>query len=446
MACALALLAAMPGVAITAPGDHHGVCTITAFGAVGGNRSSDAVANAAAVQAAFAACDRVRVPPGVFKIAPIELPSHSTLWLDSGASLVGSDVWQDYGVTYFMPRMGEALQMKPLLSATNATNVTVTGGNGTIDGNGWFAWPATNWSSPECGIHKHCAPDVFFGNASHKLRPPHAVTFIRSTAVSVVNVTITNPAFWGLQHFYCNDSFQSHVTILAPRWTREIAGFMPWSVLRYTVLDSYVAVGDDAVAIMSGRDATTAEVIFRRLFVRGRSVAIGSADFGNVTDVLFDDCTIGDDGGSSPWAFKIKMHVNVASHVSGIVIRNTRFGNITSNSWQDPGGDGGTAIQMGMNYGNVPIDPRAGQPTISNISFINVTATQTRTVASLAGASPHSIARLYFVGCNFHATSPTPWTLTNVDTSTCTSVQTTPPFPVGTPTLGTDYTPLILKG
>ena len=72
--------------------------------------------------------------------------------------------------------------------------------------------------------------------------------------------------------------------------------------------------------------------------------------------------TIGDDQGSSPWAFKIKMHLNVPSHVSGLRIVNTKFGNITSNTWQDPGDDGGTAIQMGMNYAGVPVDPTKGQP------------------------------------------------------------------------------------
>ena len=289
-----------------------GNCSITDFGAVAGNRSSDARANAAALQAALASCELVRVPAGAFKLLPVRLPSHRVLFLDAGASLVGSEAWQDYGVTRFLPPMGSQQQLRPLISATNATNVTITGQNGTIDGNGWFAWPAANWSDPECGERRRCEGSVFFGGPAQHLRPPHLLTFVGCSGIVLRNLTVRNPPFWGVQHFWCNASVAEHVTILAPRWTRQIAGFMPWSVLDYRVSDSYVHVGDDAVAIMSGADGAgvqrpSARLVFERLFVRGRSVAIGSADTGNVSDVLFDSCTIGDDEGSSPWAFKIKV-------------------------------------------------------------------------------------------------------------------------------------------
>eukprot|EP00035_Acanthoeca_spectabilis_P038965 m.57811 g.57811 ORF g.57811 m.57811 type:complete len:472 (+) comp9377_c0_seq1:1197-2612(+) len=409
-------------------------CKITDFGAKCGNSTADAHTNTAAIERALAQCSTVVVPPGAFKVLPFAIPSHRVLYLESSGVLVGSDVWQDYGVTGFLPHMGTALQLKPLISAVNATNITISGSNGTIDGNGWFAWPSSNWSSTDCGLHNRCSGSTFFGNTTHPIRPPHTLTFVGCTHISIRNVTLTNPAFWGLQHFYCNDSIHSHVTILAPRWTREIAGFMPWSVVNYSVVDSYVAVGDDALAIMSGNDAAghllpTTNLTFTRLFVLGRSVAIGSADFGNVSNIVFDECTIGDDEGSSPWAFKIKMHVNVPSHVSNILFRNTKFGKISNNTWQDPGDAGGTAILMGMNYGNVPVDRTKGQPTIFNISFINVSATHTTTVASLVGALPNSIQRLHFDNCNFKATSQRPWELSNVDIPSCTSVDTVPEFP-----------------
>lgn len=316
---------------------------------------------------------------------------------------------------------------------------------------GWFAWPSANWSSPDCGLYQRCVAEVTFG--PQLLKPPHLVTFTRSSGIDLRNITLTNPAFWGLQHFFCNDSYAGALTILAPRWTRQIAGFMPFSVRNYTVEHSYVHVGDDAVAIMSGPDwknrscgsdptsqcavdlaspRETAGVIFRNLFVRGRSVAIGSEDFGNVTNVLFDKCTIGDDYGSCPWAFKIKMHVNVGCYVGDVVIRDTRFGNIRNNTWQDPGNDGGTALLMGMSYGSDgKPDPRLPQPRLGNISFINVTANSTRLAGNLAGAE-HDIFGLHFRDCHFHATDPKPWSLHAVDTNSCTSVRSTPPFPTTT--------------
>lgn len=124
------LMAVAAVVAAAAATDTDTGCSITEFGAVAGNRSADARANADAIQTALTRCQFVRVPAGAFKILPVLIPSHRVLYLDAGASLVGSDVWGDYGVTYFMPRMGNSLQLRPLLSTFNATNVTITGGNG----------------------------------------------------------------------------------------------------------------------------------------------------------------------------------------------------------------------------------------------------------------------------------------------------------------------------
>merc|ERR1712048_1498063 len=83
-----------------------------------------------------------------------------------------------------------------------------------------------------------------------------------------------------------------------------------------------------------------------------------------------------------------------------------------------------------MSYSSHPVDPTMPQPRISNISFINVTATKTRVVAGLTGAF-HPIEGLHFESCNFHATSEEPWVLNGVDVESCSSVATTPAFPGG---------------
>lgn len=435
-----------------ANGEINASCSITDTGAVPGNRTTDVQANTVAVQRALDSCAHIIVPAGVFKLGPVTLRSHSVLELAAGASLTGSDLWTDYlPAVHFMPPMGNSgtqpqmLQLTPLISARFAVNVSITGANGTIDGNGWFAWPSANWSSPDCGLHNRCAGPTYFG--SPPMRPPHTLTFTHCSNVTLSNVTVSNPAYWGIQHFFSNDTSMSAVTILAPRWTREIAGFMPFSVLRYDVADSYVAVGDDAVALMSGPDWAdpagcaaadrcpvanwswpTRGATFRRLFVLGRSVAIGSEDFGNVTDVLFDDCTIGDDAGSAPWAFKVKMHSNVGCYVGDITVQNTKLGRISNNTWQDPGIAGGTAILMALSYNDPPVNPSLPQPSLGNVSFVNVTATECVNAGGLTGGL-NPIAGLHFKNCAFRASAAAPWRLSNVSVDTCTSVNTTPPFP-----------------
>ena len=52
----------------------------------------------------------------------------------------------------------------------------------------------------------------------------------------------------------------------------------------------------------------SARTLVRDSNIISRNVAIGSSVLGNVTDVVVQDCAIGDDSGSSPWAIKIKTH------------------------------------------------------------------------------------------------------------------------------------------
>lgn len=84
-------------------------CAITDFGARAGNDTADAPLNAAAVQRALASCELVVVPAGVWKLAPVSIPSNTTLWLEQGAVLAGSDEWTHYlPAVHFMPPLGNS--------------------------------------------------------------------------------------------------------------------------------------------------------------------------------------------------------------------------------------------------------------------------------------------------------------------------------------------------
>jgi hypothetical protein len=180
----------------------HRTCSIVTYGAMPGNHTADAVRNAMAIQQALAHCARVTVPAdAIFKLTPIVLPSHTELYLERGARLVGSERWSDYGTSHMLPPLGNSgtqpglLMINPLISANNVINVSITGANGTIDGNGWAGWPSANWSNPACGLHHRCAKTRGTGSdAPGTVRPPQLLAFTRSSWLTITNITLTNPA------------------------------------------------------------------------------------------------------------------------------------------------------------------------------------------------------------------------------------------------------------
>lgn len=124
-----ALCCAMPVFA-----DTHTRYDITAYGAVGDDRTL----NTASIQAAIDGCHSagggvVYVPSGVYRTGSIQLKSHVTLELSPGARIVGSSEMQDY------PQIGhrhnELGEIRSLIWAMNAEHIGITG-SGVIDLNG----------------------------------------------------------------------------------------------------------------------------------------------------------------------------------------------------------------------------------------------------------------------------------------------------------------------
>ena len=79
---------------------RHGECDVTSFGAVGNNITSDTAAVAAAIshcRETFHDGAIVRFPaPGKYLIGQTNVTSNMTLFVESGATIVGSPRKQDY--------------------------------------------------------------------------------------------------------------------------------------------------------------------------------------------------------------------------------------------------------------------------------------------------------------------------------------------------------------
>lgn len=108
-----------------------------------------------------------------------------------------------------------------------------------------------------------------------------------------------------------------NIDILNPRFTPNTDGFDPDSCVDVVLRDSLIDTGDDGISIKSMNSTVQGSghiqmparnIHIYRVTVLSRNYCIGSATFGGVYDVVMEDCVIGDDVGSSPWAIKYKSH------------------------------------------------------------------------------------------------------------------------------------------
>lgn len=232
-----------------------------------------------AIQAAIDACaahggGTVRLVAGTYLSAPIVLKSDITLQLDKGATLLGSPDHADYpAMTMFhLP------DLQPLVSATNASNVAITG-EGVIDGNGETWWQMAR-SIRDAGV-------LGMGHPRPKL-----IIFDHCKHVRVEGVTIQNSPMWQLVPYYSDDVIIRNIKVLAPPHSPNTDAIDPFSS-SHVVIDHVTAdVGDDDVAIKSGpinspgpddpsRDITITDCTF----LHGHGLSIGSEIAGGAQNI-----------------------------------------------------------------------------------------------------------------------------------------------------------------
>lgn len=250
------------------------ICDVTAYGANADGHTK----NTAAIQKAIDTCETkgggiVRLTKGVFLTGPIVLKSHITLEIDRDATLLGSQDKSDYPE---MQELGEDA-VQPLISATNAENITIRGG-GTIDGNGKPWWD-------DVYAHRH-NPDF---PAS---RRPRLLLLDHCRHVLIEGMTIQNSASWQVVPYYCDDVTIRNGKILAPARSPNTDGVDPFSSHHVTISHMTIDVGDDNVAIKSGQpgspgpdDPSTDISVTDCTFLHGHGMSVGSEISGGVQNV-----------------------------------------------------------------------------------------------------------------------------------------------------------------
>ncbi len=262
------------------------------FGAVGDGEADDTKA----LQSAIFACKengRVFVPRGVYKTGPLVLKSHMTLELEKDAVLLGSTRVEDYPIwpgEIDCLSTGEKIQCATwegeprashmaLLSAHHQRDIRIIG-EGVIDGN---AQNGVWWIKPkERPIGR---PRLLFLNGCED--------------VTMHGVTGQNSAAWNLHPFFSKNIGFYDIAIAAPKDSPNTDGCDPESCDGVDIIGARFSVGDDAIAIKSGKlymgakyktpakNHTIRNCLME--FAHG-AVVMGSEMAGGVQDVFASQC------------------------------------------------------------------------------------------------------------------------------------------------------------
>ncbi|PIN17089.1 hypothetical protein CDL12_10246 [Handroanthus impetiginosus] len=344
---------------------------LTDFGGKGDGKTS----NTAAFKAAIANLSKVAsdggaqlvVPPGKWLTGSFNLTSNFTLYIDKEAVLLASQEESDYPLIDPLPSYGrgrdaEGKRFASLIFGTNLTDVVITGGNGTIDGQGEIWWKK-------------------FKSQQLKNTRPYLIEILFSNQVQISHLTLINSPSWHIHPTYSRDVIIENITVLAPIDSPNTDGINPDSCSNTRIRDSYVVSGDDCIAVKSGWDqygikfgVPTQHLSIKRftcISPDSAVIALGSEMSGGIQDVRAEEIY----AINSQSGVRIKTAPGRGAYVKDIYVRNLNLNTMKYVFW------------MTGAYGSHPdpgYDPKA-LPVIKNINFKDVIGKNVNIVGNLAG-------------------------------------------------------------
>ncbi|PKA50126.1 putative polygalacturonase [Apostasia shenzhenica] len=341
------------------------------FGAVGDGVKS----NTKAFQAAVASLSQfsgdggslLYVPPGRWLTGPFNLTSHFTLFLHRDAVILATQDLNEWPIIDPLPSYGRGRdapggRYSSLIMGSNLTDVIITGDNGTIDGQG-----ATWWTR--------------FRHKQLKYTRGYLVELVHTDQILISSLVFLNSPSWNIHPVYSTNILVKGITISAPLNSPNTDGINPDSCSQVRIEDSYVASGDDCVAIKSGWDEygiavglPSEHIVIRRLTCvspTSAAIALGSEMSGGIRDVRAEDITATD----TESGVRIKTAVGRGGFVRDIFVRRMTLDTMKWVFW------------MTGNYNSHPdgkFDP-AAVPDVEGISYSDVAAANVTVAGRLEG-------------------------------------------------------------
>lgn len=262
------------------------------FGAQGDGVTDDTNA----IQNAIYVCPRggrVHIPAGTYFVRPLMLKSHMTLELADGALLLGDTCEEHYPLfpgEIYDEVTGNAIQVgtwegspfpcrQSFISAYHAEDIMIVG-RGVIDGN---AQNSTWWEDVK----------------NRTVGRPRLVFLNQCRNVRFHGILGRNSASWNFHPFFCKDVGFYDIAVEAPKDSPNTDGTDPESCDDVRYIGVRFSVGDDAIALKSGKmymgmkyqTPATRHAIRNCLmeYAHG-AVVLGSEMSGGIKDLTVSQC------------------------------------------------------------------------------------------------------------------------------------------------------------
>ncbi len=324
---------------------------VRGFGAAGDGVAKDTEAIQRAVDEANAAGGgRVYFPPGEYLSGTIILKSGVTLYLESGATLLGSTDTLDYpSIRPAFRSFTDGYVSQSLIYAENQSGIGIAG-RGTIDGQGeHFQWKE-------------------YGNR------PNVIRFVSCKYVKVQDVRMRNSAMW-MQH-YLDCEFVTIQGIHVYNHSTYNNDMLDIDCCRnVTISDCYGNSDDDALTIKSTAGHPTENVTVTNCVLSSgcNAIKMGTESNGGFKNISITNCVIDSDIGKRGFYAGEKGSSGISLEmVDGGTLENITISNITIKNVHSP---------LFLRLGNRarPYSPDAEKPGIGtwrNVVISNIVASE----------------------------------------------------------------------
>jgi len=351
----LGLAGALPAQAQTEAPDKGPLFNVLAYGAVGDGKRLNTQALQAAIDASAAAGGgTVYFPAGNYLSGTIVLKSHVGLYLEAGATILGSRNLADYPshVPAFRAYTAPYTD-KYLIYGERLENVFI-GGHGTLDGQG-AAFDPTRYGRP------------------------YLIRLSECRNVTVQGIRLVNPGMWVQHYLACTDVDIDGIRVRSGA-NRNNDGIDIDCCDRVRISNCEIDSEDDAICLKSAGARITRNVTITNCILRSHANALkaGTESEGGFENITISNCVVHDTRLAG-----IALEAVDGATLSGIIVSNIAMRGV------------GAPIFIRLGNRARPIEPGGPHLPIGkaeNIIISNVEAVDAgKTGCSITGLSGHPV-------------------------------------------------------